>query len=378
MSQTVYGVNDPKAVKRFAGALFQSIKTDTFFGKNMMENVYAEGKSEQMANAPLCVVNDLTSQAGDRVSFDLFVQLTGRPTFGDDVIENNLEDLSAYTDEIIINQIRHGVNAGGRMTRKRVLQDLRMSAKNMLDQYMASYFDQAAMTTLAGARGVSTELRIPLGATSAIEGGNAYDTYDTAHQMFGGAATSKATITATDKMNLDVIDRVILRATSKGGGADGVLRLPPLQKEGDDAYVMLLSPTQEHDLRKDVGTGGWMDLQKSAAGSEGNKSHLFKNVLGVHRGVHLRKHQDVVQFNDYGVGANLRADRAVFMGRQALVVAFGSASSKGLRADWVEETKDYGNRLGVVAGMTYGFKLPKFNGKVFGSIAVDTAISNIG
>ena len=62
----------------------------------------------------------------------------------------------------------------------------------------------------------------------------------------------------------------------------------------------------------------------------------------------------------------------------ALVVAFGSASSKGLRADWVEETKDYGNRLGVVAGMTYGFKLPKFNGKVFGSIAVDTAISNIG
>ena len=117
------------------------------------------------------------------------------------------------------------------------------------------------------------------------------------------------------------------------------------------------------------------DSRKAAAGATGNSSHLFKNVLGVHRGVHMRKHQHVVQFDDYGVGANVRADRASFMGRQALAVAFGSANSKGLRADWVEEKKDFGNRMGVVGGMVYSFKLPKFNGKVVNSYAVDTAVT---
>lgn len=377
MSQTVYGVNDPKTVKLFGGALFTALQTQTFFGKNMMENIYAEGKSAQMANAPMCVVNDLVSQAGDRVSFDVYVQLTGQGTFGDDLIENNLEDLSAYTDEIIINQVRNGVDAGGKMTRKRVMQDLRMTAKQSLDQWMATYFDQAAIATLSGARGINPGSLLPKG-NAPIKGGNPYDSYDTSHQLYGGAATSKATITGADKMSLDVIDRAIHRATSKGGGADGVLRLPPLSKDGEDAYIMLISPSQEHDLRKDIGPGGWTDLQKAAAGNEGNKSNLFKQTLGSHRGVHLRRHQDVTQFDDAGAGANLRADRAVFMGRQAIVAAFGSASSKGGRAEWTEETKDMGNRLVFAASMVYGLKLPKFNDKVFASIAIDTAVSSLG
>lgn len=375
MGQTVYGVNDPKAVRRYASALFSSTMAMTFFARNMMESAHVVGKSGQMANAPVVVINDLTSSAGDKVSFDLFMQLTGRPTFGDDVLENNLEDLSAYTDEIQINQIRHGVNAGGKMTQKRVLTDLRMTAKLKLEDYMAQYFDQSGLTTAAGGRGVSTQLEIPMGATAAIEGGSPYDSYDSGHIKYGGAATSKGSLAASDKMTLDVVDRVLTSVTSEGGGADGAIRLTPLEKDGEEAYIMLMSPRQEHDLRKDVGTGGWMDLQKAAAGSTGNKSHLFKNTLGVHRGVHMRKHQHVVQFNDYGVGQNVRVDRATFMGRQALAVAFGSASSKGLRADWVEETKDMGNRLAVAAGMMYSFKLPKFNGKVVNSVAIDTAVT---
>jgi N4-gp56 family major capsid protein len=248
-------------------------------------------------------------------------------------------------------------------------------SKNKLSDYFSSYFDQSGITTVAGARGSSTELLIPMGATGAVEGGSDYSTYDSNHIVYGGAANAKSTLTSADKMTLDTVDRIITRVTSTGGGADGKVRLNPLNKNGEEAYVMQLSPRQEHDLRKDVGTGGWMDLQKASAGAEGKNSHLFKNTLGVHRGVHLRKHQHTVQFKDYGAGQNLRADRAVFMGRQACAVAFGSAASKGLRASWVEEEKDFGNRLGVVAGMVYSFKLPKFNGEVINSIAVDTAVS---
>lgn len=375
MAQTNFPIGHPMAVQRYAGALFQSTMAATYFGQHMMEDAHAVGKSGQMANAPVVVINDLTNEAGDTVSFDLFVQLTGRATYGDDIIENNLEDLTAYTDEIRINQVRKGVDSGGKMTQKRVLTDLRMTAKQKLEDYFAAYFDQSGLTTLAGGRGISPELYIPLGATAAVDGGSPYESYDSGHIVYGGDAVGKTSIEAADKMSLDVVDRLILKAGSTGGGADGVMRMTPLKKDGEDAFVLLMSPRQEHDLRKDVGNGGWVDLQKAAAGATGNGSHLFKNVLGVHRGVHMRKHQHVVQFDDYGVGANVRADRASFMGRQALAVAFGSANSKGLRADWVEEKKDFGNRMGVVGGMVYSFKLPKFNNKVVNSYAVDTAVT---
>ena len=378
MAQTTYGVNSPLAVKRFAGAVFNSVGADTFISRNLMANaeaVHTSGKSGQTANAPFVVLNDLEQQAGDKVSFDIFMQLTGRPTFGDDVIENNLEDLTAYTDEIKINQVRHGVDAGGKMTQKRVLTELRYVAKDRLAEYFAQYFAQSGVTVAAGARGISEELLIPPDLDGPIEGASPYDTYDSEHIVYGGAATSKGSLVSTDKMTLGVLDKLVTKATATGGGANGKVRLSPLNKGGKPAWMLLISPLQEYDLRKDVGVGGWLDLQKAAAGKEGNDSFLFKNSLGVYRDVHIKCHQHVTQFDDYGAGSNVRADRAVFLGRQAVAVAFGSAEDKGQRASWVEEKKDYGNRLGVVAGMTYGFKLPKFNNKVVNSYAVDTAVS---
>lgn len=376
MATTVVSSSDARTVRRYAGALFNSTMAKTFMARSMMEDVHVVGKDGQMANAPVVVINDVTSSAGDKVSFDLYVQLTGAPTFGDDILENNLEDLSAYTDEIIINQIAHGVNVGGRMSQKRTVTDLRNTAKVKLEEWFAQYFDQAGLTSMAGARGVSDQLLIPLGASAPIDGGSPYSSYDAGHIRYGGAATSKASLVAGDKMSLDVIDRVLTRVSSIGGGADGAIRLAPLDKNGEDCYKLVMSPLQEHDLRKNTNAGDWLDIQKAAAGATGNNSHLFKNTLGIYRGVHMHKHQHVVQFNDYGAGQNIRADRAVFLGRQAMAVAFGSASSKGLKADWTEETTDMGRRKQIGGSMMYSFKLPKFNNEVIGSYAIDTAVSS--
>lgn len=377
MAQTTVGINDPKAVKRFAGALFTASVPTSFWGKNMMANVNSDGKTGQGANAPLCIVNDLTSQAGDLVSFDLYAQLTGRPTFGDDNLEGNLEKLDAFTDEIRINQVRKGVDAGGLMSRKRTVNDHRAISKDKLAEYNRTYFDQACFTTLAGARGVSADLHIPLGASTAIDDTKPFDTYDAEHIIYGGAATSKATLVAGDKMSLTTIDRAITIVKSTGGGADGKLRMTPLDRgAGEDGYVLCMHPFQEHDLRKDVGSAGWLDIQKAAAAAVGFDSPIFKNTLGTHRNVVLRSHQYVVNFNDYGVGGNVTAARANIMGRQAMVVAFGSASSKGMRADWTEKMLDVDdNRLAISSNMVYGLKRGKFNGKDVNTYAIDTAIA---
>lgn len=375
MAKTIVGVNDPKAVKKFAGALFNAAIPASFYGKQLMADANSTRADAEMANAPIVVINDLESQAGQSVSFDVFVQLTGEGTYGDDTLEGNEENLDSYTDEVMINQVRHGVDAGGKMTQKRTVNDLRAVAKTKLAQWHAQRFDSAMATTLGGARGVKSDLYIPLGATAPIKGASPYTPYDSAHIAYGGSATSKATLTASDKLGLGVVDRVITKIKSTGGMADGKLRLTPLDKGGKQAYIMTISAQQEQDLRTDAGTGGWLDIQKAAAGSAGYNSNLFKDVVGEYRDVTFKQVPAVVEFDDYGVGQNVVAHRAVIMGRQAAAVAFGSANSKNMRADWAEETKDYGNRLGVAAGMTYGMKLPQFNGQVVNSYAIDTAVT---
>ena len=168
MAQTK--INDAQAVKKWAGALFNSAIPKSFYGTRLMSSVKSIGKTGAMANAPICVINDLESGAGDNVSFDMFVQLKGRGTYGDDVLEGNEEDLTAFTDEVKINQVRHGVTPGGKMNQKRTINDLRAIAKVKLERWHANHFDDVVMTTLGGGRGHAKDLYIPLGAKAPIRG----------------------------------------------------------------------------------------------------------------------------------------------------------------------------------------------------------------
>jgi N4-gp56 family major capsid protein len=88
----------------------------------------------------------------------------------------------------------------------------------------------------------------------------------------------------------------------------------------------------------------------------------------------LHSHESAIRFSDYGAGTNLPAARALFMGRQAGVVAYGTAG--GLRFTWKEEVDDYGNEPTVVAGTIIGVKKTRFNGKDFGVMALDTYAKN--
>ena len=84
---------------------------------------------------------------------------------------------------------------------------------------------------------------------------------------------------------------------------------------------------------------------------------------------------EVIRFSDYGAGANVKASRALFMGRQAGVLAYGEGGT-GTRFSWEEELKDAKNRVSFYIGTITGFKKTRFNGLDFGVIAVDTASAN--
>ena len=102
---------------------------------------------------------------------------------------------------------------------------------------------------------------------------------------------------------------------------------------------------------------------------------LFKGGLGMINNVVLHEHENVRRFKDYGVGGDVEAHRALFMGRQAGVLAYGSGGT-GTRFYWREEEKDAGNQVAIYAGVIAGAKKTRFGGKDFGVIAVDTASKN--
>jgi hypothetical protein len=58
------------------------------------------------------------------------MQLNMQPIEGDAELHGKEEALQFYSDNVYIDQMRGGADAGGRMTRKRTLHDLRKIAKS--------------------------------------------------------------------------------------------------------------------------------------------------------------------------------------------------------------------------------------------------------
>lgn len=369
MSSTIIGVNDPKAVKRFSATLFADSARESYFGSRFA------GKGENVM-APIQVMLDLAKDAGDTISYDLSLQLKNKPVYGDERLAGKMAQLKFATDQVHIDQIRCGVSAGGRMSRKRVLHDLRMVARARMAEWWGRWDDEETSMYLAGARGINDGFVEDIGYTGYA--GNAFTAPDTDHQMYGGSATSKGSLTTADVMSLTVIEKAVTKAKTMGGRGQNIPQIRPLRFNGEDRFVLLMSEFDSYNLRTNTSTGQWLDIQKAAAGAQGDAGPLFKGALGMYNGVILHAHDVVIRFNDYGAGS-VAASRSLFMGRQAAVRAHGNAGN-GLRYDWHEEQVDHGNEIEISTSTIRGSKKNAFeiNGtrRDFGLISIDCAAAD--
>lgn len=373
MARTIVGVNDAKAVKRYAGLLAYDESQKSYFGQRFV------GRGAE-AEVPIQLLSELESDAGEQISYDLLAELKMAPVEGDDILEGKEEAQRFYTDTIYIDQARCGVNTGGRMTRKRTLHNLREKARRQQSSWWARLKDELRFIYLSGARGVNTNFILPTGYTGRAN--NALVAPDTNHILYGGNSTAKSNMTneaagvaGSDTFDLRLVDRAKTKADSQGGGATDIPVLQPCKIDGEEVFVCVMHTFQEDDLRSNTGTGQWMDIQKAIATSEGRKSPMVKGSLGMYRGCILHSHRNVIRFNDYGAGGTYEAARALFMGSQALVEAYGSPGT-GLRFDWHEEVRDNGNQVVISSNCTWGTKKVSFTTPIgaqdFGVFAMDT------
>lgn len=346
MANTSYGVNHPLAVKQWARKLYHEALKETYFGRFM-------GTSSDS----LCQIrNEVNKDAGDRITIGLRMQLSGDGVEGDDTLEGNEEALTTYSDNIFINQLRHAVRSGGKMTEQRVPFSVREEALMGLKDWWSDRMDTAFFNHLAGNTGQADTKYTGHNATIAPSSA----TGNTRILYADGGSTTEASLTASQYFQLSYIDRAV--ATAKT--ATPVIR--PVKHNGSNYYVMFLHPYQVYKLRTDVSAARitWFDAQKNAGPRSDTKNNIFSGALGVYNNVILHESTRIPE-----VTTNTR--RAVLCGAQAASVAFGKGYSKD-SGSWNEELFDFGNQVGVEGGFIWGLKKMQFNGIDFGTIVVTT------
>lgn len=228
MARTIVGVNDAKAVKKWAGLLAYDTSQKSYFNQRFM----ARGSE---AEVPIQILTDLESDAGEQVSYDLLAELKMAPVEGEDILEGKEEGQKFYTDQIYIDQARAGVNTGGRMTRKRTLHDLREKAKRQQSSWWARLMDELLFIYLSGARGINSNFLLPAGYSGRAN--NGLVTPDANHVLYGDNATAFNNIDSADKFDLRLIDRAKTKADAQGGGATDIPVLQPCKIDGNETFV---------------------------------------------------------------------------------------------------------------------------------------------
>lgn len=348
MADTTYGVNHPVAVQYWHRRLFQEAIRQSWAGKFI-------GESGD-ANALIYRLDETSKGPGDTVYPILQAQLQGVGIQGDGTLEGNEEEIQVARDSLVLNQIRHAVRSGGRMSEQRVPFSVRESAYARLVDWWARRLDVSLMNQLAGNTGQSNTIYTGNNATVAPSTNN--------HLFVGGTAEESLSASASSAFSLSVIDRMVVRAKTK---ANTPVR--PIMIGGEEKYVVFIHPFQHHQLRTTAAaSGNYLDIQKAAiSGGQITGNPLYTGAVGEWNGCIIHESYRVpggkATAGDAGAVATgltqASVYRAMLCGAQAATIAFGGNTSNA-QPNWYEELFDYGNKLGVSAGMILGIKKSRF------------------
>lgn len=362
MADTVYGVNSPETVKLWSKKLSVEALKKTYVGKFI-------GTS---ANSLIQEHKDLKKSAGDRIRYTLRTQLQGDGVQGDAILKGHEESLTTYTDDILIDQIRHAADAGGRMSQQRVLFNMRKECMDALSDWAAARMDRWFFNQIAGYTGDAvTEHGETYDGTSTLYTGNNTVLAPSTNRHFwseDGTSADEDLDSSGDTMALSLIDDLKVEAQLASP------MIKPVKYQGEDLYVMFIHPLQELALRREVGSAGWYDIQRALLeGGQGkDQNPIFKGGAGMYNNTIIHTSSRVPRGVNSSSGASISTvRRAVMCGAQACALAFGNGD--GFESwNWAEEKDDYGNQLGVAAGWIGGLKKTRFNGEDFGTLVLST------
>ena len=339
MAKTTVASANALTKKVWEEKLFRDTLYDTYFNKFM-------GNSD---SSLVQVKTNLEKQKGDRITFGIRMQLTGDGVTEGQILEGNEEALTTYDYSLTLGQYRHAVRSNGELDAQRAMYDIYDEQKTALKEWGAQKIDSLAFAAILAS---PTKLFYPSGSGGDLT-------------VAASEAAGKAALHATQsKLNPNFI--VQLRTWAMTGGNGAYTPLRPVRVEGDEYFVLLTHPDSLADLKMN---STFQNAMRDAR-ERGPSNPLFKGAVAIWDNVVIHEHRRCTAAADGG-GASVAWNKAVFMGAQSLVWAWGQ------REKLVEKTFDYDNEKGVAWGIIAKTGKPVFNSKDYGSLGVYLSRTNI-
>jgi N4-gp56 family major capsid protein len=358
MADTIYGVNDNETVKLWSRKL----------ARESLKKTYVKRFMGSSSSSMIVIKNETNKGPGDRIRHTLRLQLTGGGIIGDGTLEGNEESLTTYTEDLVINQLRHAVRSGGKMTEQRVPFSIRDEAMQGLSDWWADRWDTWFVNHMTGYTPANSQL--PIGSYN----GHNTITAPTRH-VWAGSNTSDAGLETTATFSLYLIDKAVEMAkVTTTGSTPPPIR--PIKVDGKDWFVAFLHPYQVTDLRtKTVATTNhpvlWYNIHTALLQGGSRNDEIFRGALGEYNNVILHENTRIPQGVNSSGAAVSNTRRAFLCGAQAGICGFGQGHDQSTY-DWVEKLFDYDNQLGVKAGCISGFKKSVFNSADFATIVMSS------
>lgn len=402
MSQTAVLKGDALARKLYSVALFAQTQRLPGFSRQLTGPSADAGqaiskiKGQSVPDMPVVRVTDLSKTAGDTVSVDLFGVIGGKPITGDQIAEGRGEKLASSSMDINIDLMTKVVDAGGKMSQQRTLQDLRTIAMAQLTNYFARLDDQATLVHMAGARGFQSQNDwvVPLASdgdfASVVVNTVKAPTFNR-HFVANGTAITKGgqqlgSIATTDILKLEHIDALRTYIDELEYPLQPVRIADDPAAADDPMWVMYVSPRQYSSLLTASGTSALRTFQQNAwnRASYGSKHPLFKGEVGMWNGILVKKLNRAIRFTT-GTSANIitsgnavtatessqaiagaitssfAVDRAIVLGAQALANVYGKNKSSDYYFSWLERRYNFERNLEVAGDCMGGKAKLRFN-----------------
>ncbi len=383
-----------QAVGVFHTAMQRNSTLNRLTGKMpTIESAIAGAKRQSKPTMPIVRADDLSKNRGDEITFHLDNPISGYPIMGSEYAEGRGVGMSFSEDRMRINQARFPIDMGNTMTQIRSPYDLRRLGRPKAQQLMNDFLDQSTLVHLAGARGFhddAIEWRVPLASHpkfSSIMVNRVKAPTRNRHLVAAGGSVSEPianagdmTIATTDLFNMTIVDAV-------RSWMDQIsLPPPPVEFDGDVAAtdspirVMLVSPAQYSGFATDPNFRSYQANAMQRARLA--KDHpLFLGDVGLWNGILIVKMPKPIRFYAGDVikycasyttevesdllvpasfGTTFAVDRALLLGGQALVQAFGKSEHSGMPFFWSEEKTDHGDKMEILIGAILGMSKVRF------------------
>jgi N4-gp56 family major capsid protein len=332
-------------------------------------------------NNIIMVKDELQKEPGDTITFPFTAKLSGNGVSGDNELEGNEERISAYSEQVAIDQKRFAVRLTGKLDEKKNAYDMRKDAKAKLSIRIQEFIERQMFLKLGGV--TNTTLNDINGVVIGTDAtwSNTPDYIPDANENAGFGpryicadyAAGTTSLAATDLLTPSLISRAKVKAQLAEP------KIQPLKIKGKSYYVMFIHPWQAYDLKRNA---EFVQAQRDAM-PRGEDNPIFSGALGIWDGVILHEHE-YVPFLDVSVaghsfrGASAGTDCAVDAFRALLCGKQAAGFAQAVNANgWVEKTFDYDNETGFATGLIGGIQKLLFNSKEYGVIAVDTAATSL-